>query len=182
MTTHCSFPAVDSAPNRPATLSPAVLTGLLREKLGFDGVLLTDCLEMRGVAEVYGPEQAAVLAVQAGADLALLTHSFDKQLTAHRLLVEAVRSGLLPYARLGSGCPTGCPSETAAFLRKGCPPVDRKKAWERVPIRVDQAENQSLAQQIAAAALTLVKNEEGLLPLKLAPEEEIYLLSFHHQG
>lgn len=181
MTTHCSFPAVDSAPNRPATLSPAVLTGLLREKLGFDGVLLTDCLEMRGVAEVYGPEQAAVLAVQAGADLALLTHSFDKQLTAHRLLVEAVRSGLLPYARLEAAVQRVVRLKQWLFA-EGVPTGGQKKGVGESPDQVDQAENQSLAQQIAAAALTLVKNEEGLLPLKLAPEEEIYLLSFHHQG
>lgn len=188
MTTHCAFPVVDPEQDRPATLSPVVLTGLLREKLGFPGVLLTDCLEMRGVAAEYAPEQAAVLAVQAGADLALLTHSFERQLTAHRLLVAAVRSGKIPRTRLETAVQRVVRLKQQLFAGGLSVPgrpegvVHGGEGLGVSPAPVDPGGNQRLAQQIAAAAITLVKNEAGLLPLRLTPEEELYLLSFHHQG
>lgn len=188
MTTHCSFPAVDPDPDRPATLSPPVLSGLLRDKLGFHGLLLTDCLEMQGITKKYSADQAAVLAVQAGADLALITHTYEQQLNAHRLLVEAVRSGFIPATRLEAAVARilhlkaqlfsgGLPA--AGQLADAVPGGEGSGEGPSVAVR---QEHQELAQEIAAKALTLVKNEDGLLPLRLTPEEELYLLSFSHQG
>lgn len=98
MTSHILFPALD--PVLPATLSPAILTGLLREELGFEGLIITDDLEMKGVADGWGAAEAAVLAVLAGADLLLCCHKEETQREIRQALVRAVETGRLPEARV----------------------------------------------------------------------------------
>lgn len=98
MTSHILFPALDA--HLPATLSPTILTGLLREELGFEGLIITDDLEMKGVAEGWGAAEAAVLAVLAGADLLLCCHTWETQREIRQALVRAVETGRLPEARI----------------------------------------------------------------------------------
>ncbi len=99
MTAHIRVPAIDELP---ATLSRAHLTGLLREELGFEGMVITDALEMRAVSATVGVEEGAVLAIAAGADALCLGHDlFEDDVRAIRdALVEAVRAGRLPEERL----------------------------------------------------------------------------------
>ena len=98
MTSHILFPAID--PALPATLSPAILTGLLRQQMGFDGLIITDDLEMRGIADHWGAGEAAVLAVEAGADMVLCCHTYGTQREIAAALTEAAASGRIPAARL----------------------------------------------------------------------------------
>jgi len=98
MTAHILFPALD--PALPATLSPAILTGLLRQELGFTGLIITDDLEMRGVADTWGAPEAAVLAVSAGADILLCCHEWETQRAIHAALIAAVQTGRLAESRL----------------------------------------------------------------------------------
>jgi len=98
MTSHILFPALDA--HLPATLSPAVLTGLLREELGFKGLIITDDLEMKGVADGWGSAEAAVLAVLAGADLLLCCHTWETQREIRQALVQAVETRRLSEARM----------------------------------------------------------------------------------
>jgi beta-glucosidase len=74
----------------PATLSPATLTGLLRQEMGFDGLIVTDALIMGAIANTYGPYEAAVLAVEAGADVLLMPGDPEGAIAA---VVEAVKLG-----------------------------------------------------------------------------------------
>ena len=87
-------------PERPASLSPAVVTGLLREELGFDGVVVTDDLTMGAVTQNYGLGEAAVLAVEAGCDLLLVCHGADNLTAARDALLEAADSGRISPERL----------------------------------------------------------------------------------
>ncbi|MDQ2798884.1 MAG: hypothetical protein M3Y13_04485, partial [Armatimonadota bacterium] len=98
MTSHILFPALD--PIFPATLSPAILTELLRQEMGFDGLIITDDLEMKGVADQWGAAQAAVRAVQAGADILLCCHTWQTQIAIRDAVREAVESGHVPLARI----------------------------------------------------------------------------------
>jgi len=98
MTAHIVFPALD--PDVPATLSPAILTGLLRERLGFTGLVVTDCLQMKAVATQWGTPRATVMAAKAGADMLLVCHTEELQRGAHAALLEAANSGELPLARI----------------------------------------------------------------------------------
>ena len=97
MTAHIRVPAIDELP---ATLSRAHLTGLLREELGFDGMVITDALEMGAVSATVGVEEGAVLAIAAGADALCLGHDLDDVPGIRRALVDAVRAGRLPEERL----------------------------------------------------------------------------------
>ncbi|WP_405619019.1 glycoside hydrolase family 3 protein [Streptomyces sp. NBC_00076] len=101
MTAHILVPALD--PERPATLSRRVLTGLLRGELGYDGLIVTDGMEMRAIAGTYGIERGSVLALAAGVDAICVGGGLADDETVRRLrdaLVTAVRSGELPEERL----------------------------------------------------------------------------------
>lgn len=96
MTAHLAFPALDDSGD-PATLSKPILTGLLRNELGFKGVIVTDALEMQGVRDRYGDEEVAVRALEAGADQLLMTPAMDE---AYAAVIAAVESGRIPRADL----------------------------------------------------------------------------------
>ncbi|MFF0159314.1 glycoside hydrolase family 3 protein [Streptomyces sp. NPDC005263] len=101
MTAHILVPALD--PERPATLSRRVLTDLLRGELGYDGLIVTDGMEMRAIAGTYGIERGSVLALASGADAICVGGGLADDETVRRLrdaLVTAVRSGELPEERL----------------------------------------------------------------------------------
>ena len=101
MSAHILVPALDA--ERPATLSRRILTGLLRERLGYDGLIVTDGMEMQAVAAAYGIERGSVLAVAAGADAICVGGGLADDETVRRLrdaLVTAVRTGELPEERL----------------------------------------------------------------------------------
>ena len=87
-------------PERPASLSPAVVTGLLRDELGFAGAVLTDDLTMGAVTQSYGLGEAAVLAVEAGCDILLVCHGQDSVPAVRTALLEAVASGRITAERL----------------------------------------------------------------------------------
>ncbi len=98
MTAHIVYRELD--PNVPATMSRAVLTGLLRTEMGFGGIIITDCLEMRGVAARWGSAEAAVSAVEAGADILLCCHTLSTQVAIRDAVCAAVNSGRIPESRI----------------------------------------------------------------------------------
>ncbi|WP_446045975.1 glycoside hydrolase family 3 protein [Streptomyces olivaceus] len=101
MSAHILVPALD--PDRPATLSRRILTELLRGELGYEGLIVTDGIEMRAIAGTYGIERGTALAIAAGADAICVGGGLSDEDTVRRLsdaLVEAVRSGELPEERL----------------------------------------------------------------------------------
>ncbi|WP_432088728.1 glycoside hydrolase family 3 protein [Streptomyces sp. bgisy095] len=101
MSAHILLSALD--PHRPATLSPQILTGLLRQELGFEGLIVTDGMEMQAVSATYGIERGSVLAIAAGADAICVGGGLCDEDTVLRLrdaLVDAVRTGELPEERL----------------------------------------------------------------------------------
>jgi beta-N-acetylhexosaminidase len=97
MTGHLSVPALEPDPNTPATLSPKILQGLLRKELGYDGLIVTDAMDMGGITVRYAPGEAAVRAVVAGADCVLMPPVPD---AAFEALQGAVKSGRISKERL----------------------------------------------------------------------------------
>nr|BFE86744.1 hypothetical protein GCM10020093_093450 [Planobispora longispora] len=96
MSAHVVMPKLDPSGD-PATLSKPILTGLLRQRLGFEGVVSTDALDMAGVRKKYGDGEVAVRAILAGADLLLMPPDYRK---AHAAVLAAVESGRIPAERL----------------------------------------------------------------------------------
>ncbi|GLV48825.1 hypothetical protein TJA_19280 [Thermus sp. LT1-2-5] len=98
MTAHILFPALD--PSYPATLSPRILTDLLRREMGFTGAVLTDDMAMGAIKRHFGAAEAALLAVKAGADLLLLEPDEEATRQVHRRLAQALRTGEVPPGRV----------------------------------------------------------------------------------
>jgi len=98
MTGHIVVNALD--PDRPASLSERVVTGLLRDELGFAGLVITDCLQMDAIARSVGTARGAVMALAAGADLLTISHDLAVARNARDAIVAAVERGELPRARL----------------------------------------------------------------------------------
>lgn len=99
MTAHVLYPALD--PELPASLSPQIVTGWLRQTLGFRGVVVSDDLEMRAVADGYGVGEAAVLAVRAGSDVLLVCNTPERVREARDALAAAITSGRIGAAAIG---------------------------------------------------------------------------------
>lgn len=169
MTAHIAVPALAPA-DVPATLSPAILTGLLRGDMGFKGIIVTDALEMGGIAQGYSSGEAAVLALEAGADALVMPPDPD---AAVKAILAAVQSGRLTRARLDESVAR----LLAAKERMG---LDRRATvdLEAIGDQIDMPEDQERAQDIANRAVTLVKNDvnngAGMIPLR-APSKTCFL-------
>jgi len=99
MTAHVLVPSLDE--KRPATLSRRIVSGLLREEIGYDGVILSDDLEMKAIANEYSVSSAAVLAVEAGCDGVLIcSGNHDQQAAALEALIHGVEEGRVPFGRV----------------------------------------------------------------------------------
>src|SRR5207302_3763140 len=99
MTAHIAVPAL-APPDLPATLSSAILTGLLKKDLGFKGIVVTDALEMGGIAKGFSTGEAAVRALEAGADVLLMPTDPDAVMKA---VMAALQCGRVTRHRIGAG-------------------------------------------------------------------------------
>ncbi|MGG1555294.1 beta-N-acetylhexosaminidase [Paenibacillus ferrarius] len=158
MSSHIYFPAFEPE-KRPATLSKAVLTGLLREELGFDGVIMTDCMEMNAIAVHYGTVAASVMAIEAGADLVLISHRMELQLGAIDAIEQAVQDGRISEARIDASVARLLALKTRRGLVGAQPASAESEA-------VATEAHRSVAQRLSEASITLVKDEQSLLPLR----------------
>jgi beta-N-acetylhexosaminidase len=130
MTAHVLVPSLDET--RPSTLSPRVVQALLREELGFDGVILSDDLEMKAVSARYRVPDAAVAAIGAGCDGVLIcSGNVDLQAQALEALVKATESGEIPQARLDAA-ETRLRRAKERFLSGRQPRRLRRQAWQQV--------------------------------------------------
>jgi beta-N-acetylhexosaminidase len=153
----------------PGTLSPKILTGLLREELQFKGVIVTDALNMAGVAARYTPGDAAVKAVKAGADLVIKSPDIDAAVAG---LKQAVASGEISEARLNAAVERLLRAKAALGLH-----TRKTVDLNEVDRLVASAEFNNLAQQIADHSITLVRDYQKLLPLALK-ENRLLNLTF----
>ncbi|MFB8749026.1 glycoside hydrolase family 3 protein [Streptomyces parvulus] len=158
MTAHLQVPALDPS-NEPATLSPTILQDVLRGELGFDGVIVTDALNMQGVRTKYGDDRVPVLALKAGADQLLFPPSID---VAYNGVLAAVRTGEITEDRLDASVLRILRVKEKAGLLSGSPFVSRRDV-DRV---VGSRRHRLTAARIAERTTTLLVNEDGALPLR----------------
>ncbi|SDL59967.1 beta-N-acetylhexosaminidase [Glycomyces sambucus] len=154
MSAHLQFPALDDS-LKPATLSHPILTGLLRERLGFTGVVVTDALDMQGVRTEYGDDRVPVLALLAGADLLLMPPDLP---LAHQAVLDAVASGELTEARIDASVRRILELKTRHGI-VDAPETDEGAAAEAVGSEAHRA----AAADIADRSVTLLAND-GTLP------------------
>ena len=178
MTAHVVYPALDA--DHPATLSPAII-GMLRAEMGFGGIVVSDSMRMRAIADLLGPGEAAVQAVLAGVDLILALGPTEVQWEALRGVRAAAAGGRIPPARIREA------AERVVAAKRRLGLFDNAFVQENaVPRRVGLPEHTALAGRVAAAAATLVREHRGMPPLPpgsiqvaagLAPEETVQRLA-----
>lgn len=173
MTAHIYFPTLMHDTRLPATLSPAVVRQLLREQLGFTGVIMTDCLEMKAVSETVGVAQGAVLALQAGNDLLLISHRYNRQLDAIAALKAAVASGEISREQLQAAV------ERVLQLKERLLRKKQSQANGEAPDLAGGTAHQQLRDQIYERSTTLVRDNEHVLPLHLKEEERLLVVYTH---
>jgi beta-N-acetylhexosaminidase len=165
MTTHVAFPAITDENERPATLSQRVITDLLREELGFDGLVVTDCMEMDAISEGVGTSEGAVQAVKAGCDLITVSHTPAQQRAVIDSVVRAVRSGRIQAERVDASV------RRVLRAKRAYDTEHAADNWETTA-----AECRSVRQTVAEQGVTLVR-EAGHVPLPSDQPIDVYEFS-----
>jgi beta-N-acetylhexosaminidase len=153
MSAHIVVPALDPTPSLPVTLSKKVMTDLLRGELGFQGLIVSDDLEM-GALSTIGEARAGLMAFKAGVDHLLFRFDESAQTEGHRLLLEALKSGDITTARLD-----------ASVLRVVGAKVQQGLYEARAPTALDLDQNGRDALELTRQSITLLAND-GVLPLR----------------
>ncbi|HVJ08925.1 MAG TPA: glycoside hydrolase family 3 N-terminal domain-containing protein [Acidisarcina sp.] len=163
MVGHLLVPAIESDANLPASISPNVITGLLKQKLGFNGIVVTDALDMAGLTKVFSGSkhevsaQAAVAAVRAGNDMIIIPGDLDGAYTG---LLNAVHSGQIPESRIDASVRKILRMKAALGLEH-----NRLVSLADVEKNVALPASTAFAQKVADEAITLVADSERQLPL-----------------
>ncbi|XWX05374.1 glycoside hydrolase family 3 protein [Aggregatilineales bacterium SYSU G02658] len=159
---HLYVAALEPTPNLPASLSPTIVTGLLREGMGYNGIIMTDAMDMDAIDTVYSAPERAINAILAGNDLILLGAHISpaEQISAMQAVVDAVESGRIPLERVEASARR----IVAAKQRFGVldwQPLDAASAAARIPRDAHEA----LVEQLFREGITLVYDRFGALPL-----------------
>ncbi|TFJ92474.1 M20/M25/M40 family metallo-hydrolase [Lentibacillus salicampi] len=155
MTSHVIIEAID--PELPATLSEDVLTGLLREDMGFDGLIVTDAMSMQAIKDNWGAGEAAVMTIQAGADIVMATGSLDEQKETFDTLLAAYESGELSQERVDESLNRILATKVRYGLSN-----HRYVEPEEATNVVNTESHKELAESMAQDSVTLVKNDDTL--------------------
>ncbi len=168
MSGHLAVPALEPERDTPATLSPRIWTDLLRKKMGFEGIGVTDALDMGGVTTIDSAPNVAVRAIRAGADVLLIPPNADAAIAA---LKQAVASGDLPLARVNEAVLRILRAKAELGLEE-VQSIDLKNLTAAFGIQ----EFRSKAQEIADHGITLIRDGQKILPLNAAKPLRILLV------
>ena len=165
MTGHLAVPGLGEDPAVPATLSRKILHDVLREELGFTGLVVTDALDMGGVKNAVAPGEVAVRALLAGADVLLMP---PEPLVARQAVIDAVRSGRIPIARLDDAVRRILEAKSKVGLFSGGGRV--APDWKS---RLRTAESVRVADAIAKLGPVLVRDRDGALQQLRQPNANV---------
>lgn len=162
MVAHIHYPLIDRD-RQPASLSQNIIQSLLRDQLAYDGLVITDALDMDAIDTVYSPADAALNALLAGNDLILLgAHvSFENQALAIQAIIDAVRIGVIPESRIDQSV-TRILRAKAAYDLLNWTPLDPETASQRI----GQSEHVSLVPTMFEQGITVVYDNNGHIPLQ----------------
>ncbi len=158
MTAHLQMPSVDPD-GTPTSLSRRLITGLLRERLGFNGLVITDDLEMRAISETRGVGRAAVQAILAGADIVMVIWTPRRKRETYQALLKAARDGTISAERLDASV-----RRILQFKARHGILNHNGTAPRNALVHLPNAYHQQVARTIAARGLTLVDNKRSLVP------------------
>ncbi|MEA5077633.1 MAG: glycoside hydrolase family 3 N-terminal domain-containing protein [Anaerolineaceae bacterium] len=166
MTAHLGLPQIETNRTLPATLSKTIMTDLLRHTLGFEGVIITDAMDMHAILQGEALVDQTALAVAAGADLLLMTANAEDHQRAARGMQKALSEGMVSR------------EEVLQSIQR----VLNLKFWARNHARryglevLNCEQHRKIADEIADRSITLVKDHKRLLPLRLQPEDKVAVI------
>ncbi|HXF84556.1 MAG TPA: glycoside hydrolase family 3 N-terminal domain-containing protein [Anaerolineales bacterium] len=166
MTAHLAIPSIDGPDAPPATLSPNIINGLLRHDLGFDGVVITDALDMRAIRQGELLREDALRAAKAGADLLLVTSNPQDHVRVFEALVNGVQTGQLAMAELQAS--VGRITRLKKWLSENATSPDLNVIRSSVHMQI--------ADEIAEQSITLVRDHQRYLPLALDANKRIAVI------
>jgi beta-N-acetylhexosaminidase len=170
MTAHIAVPSLTGDDATPATLSPRVMTDLLRNQMGFQGLLFTDAMDMAAIDRGFPRGEASVKAIEAGADVILMPPDVR---AASDAILSAVTSGRIPEERINASVSRIL--ETKERLRL---PQGARVSVDEVFQIVGIPDHVAVAEEVAQRAITLLKNEGAVLPVALAPESNVLSVTY----
>jgi beta-N-acetylhexosaminidase len=157
MSAHIALPAIEGDTSTPATLTARVMSGLLRDSLGFRGLAITDAMTMEGVGKGYGVEESSVLAVQAGADIILKPGDVPRAIDA---IVKAVENGSIPATRIEQSA-----RRVLELKARSGVAFQRFASLDALRDVVGAPAHRALAADIAQRAITLLRDSGNVLPI-----------------
>jgi beta-N-acetylhexosaminidase len=163
MTAHLGIPSIDGDNPPPATLSSNIINGLLRRDLGFDGVVITDAMDMHAIRQGELLREDSLQAAQAGADLLLMTSDPQDQMRAYEALLHGTHNGQLALDELQASVGRITRLKTWLAEHKTSPDLSV----------IQCAEHMHVANEIAEKSITLVRDEQNYLPIKLETGKRI---------
>ncbi|WP_372508786.1 glycoside hydrolase family 3 protein [Pseudalkalibacillus decolorationis] len=182
MTAHVTFPKIDDTKviskkdgtevSLPATLSHKVLTGLVREEMGFEGVIITDALNMGAIVDHFGTVDAAIRAVQAGTDIVLMPVGLEEVADG---LLNAVETGEISKGRIDSAVERILTLKVKRGIIKAETPEPIDEKIDHALEVVGSEEHKQVEKDAAEQSITLVKND-NVLPLNGSEEESIVIV------
>ena len=173
MTGHLSVPALEEK-EIPATVSAKIINGLLRKELGFEGLAVTDAMDMQGLTRQFPGGEAAVRAIEAGIDVLLIPTNAD---VAIRGVMDALASGRLKPDRIHQSVAKILSAKQRLGLFQ-----NRLVNLEEISEQIDAPEFSDLAQSVAEHALSTIRNDQGLLPLRDAATACLVILAENRQS
>jgi beta-N-acetylhexosaminidase len=174
MTAHISVPSLNGGVREPSTLSPFVLTNVLRGELGFDGIVFTDAMDMSAISRQHTSGEAAVRALEAGADVILMPASVGRAIEG---IVEAVEQGRISEERLDRSVRRVLETKEDLGLHE-----ERMVSLDRIPSSVGIPDHLGVAERIAQESITLLQNKRGLLPLAGTRSARVMSVSYRRRS
>jgi beta-N-acetylhexosaminidase len=158
MIAHLSIPALDKTPNLPSTLSKPIVTNLLRSELGFEGLIYSDAMNMKGVTKYFPDGKADAMGLEAGMDLLEFTEDVSKSIAE---IKKSIAEGKITQAEIDYRCRKVLEAKAWAGLNR-YKPVDLNNLYEDLNPKAAELTNRLLTEK----ALTVLKNDGDLLPLR----------------
>ncbi|MGN7203686.1 glycoside hydrolase family 3 protein [Pedobacter sp. SAFR-022] len=152
MIAHMSIPSLDNTPNLPSTLSKPIVTGLLKEELGFKGIIISDAMEMKGVVKYFKEGEADIRAIEAGNDILELSEDTRRSI---KLVRQAVKSGRISMERIDESVKKILTAKYYAGLN-----TEPEIGLENVAADVNRPESHALVQELANASMTMLRGKQ----------------------
>lgn len=169
MVAHLNVPSLESKTNLPSSLSPKIVSGLLKDELGFKGLVITDALNMKGASNNNTPGEIDLQAFKAGSDILLISEDVPK---AAKLIKSAIESGDISEARLAASVKKILYAKFKVGLNEFKPIETQNLTSE-----LNSEENDAVYQLALENAITLLKNDLGTLPINDIEHEKIGYIS-----